>query len=363
MKKALLVTCLFITFFASAEVRKYSNAYLHIGVGARGLAMGNSICASTSDVYGLYYNPAGITHIKREVQLSAMHSEYFGGIAKYDYGALAFDLRPGKNALSIGFIRYAVDDIPNTLNLFNPDGSIDYNNITSFSVGDYGFFISYSHLIKFKNESRLSIGASPKLIYRRAGTFANAVGFGMDIGAQYRLKKGWQFGLMLRDATSTFNAWSFHFTDAEKQILAQTGNAIPISSLETTAPEIVLAAAYQWKIKDRLWILPEADITFNTDGRRNVLIQTSPVSMDLNAGFEIGYKDIVQLRTGISNIQRSTDSDNKQQTSFQPNIGIGVGFKFIHLDYAFTNLGNQSEGLYAHVVSLKISLPKKAQGE
>ena len=45
------------------------------------------------------------------------------------------------------------------------------------------------------------------------------------------------------------------------------------------------------------------------------------------------------------------------------NIGIGVGFKGINIDYAFTDIGDASVALYSHVFSLRFKLndPKKKE--
>ena len=69
----LLVLC--VTAGFSQVVRKYSNEFLNIGVGARGLAMSNAQVATTSDVYSNYYNPAGLVNIPNTLQLGIMHSE------------------------------------------------------------------------------------------------------------------------------------------------------------------------------------------------------------------------------------------------------------------------------------------------
>src|SRR5687768_1558353 len=64
---------------------KYVNEFLNIGVGGRALGMSMSQVASVSDVTSGYWNPAGLLGIKSDLQVAAMHSEYFAGIAKYDY--------------------------------------------------------------------------------------------------------------------------------------------------------------------------------------------------------------------------------------------------------------------------------------
>jgi hypothetical protein len=118
--------------FSQAQIRKYSNEFLNIGVGARGLGMSNATTASTEDVYSGYYNPAGLANINNNLQVGLMHTEYFAGIAKYDYGAFAVPFANKNKVVGFSFFRFGIDDIPNTLFLIGPDGSINYNNITSF---------------------------------------------------------------------------------------------------------------------------------------------------------------------------------------------------------------------------------------
>jgi hypothetical protein len=52
-----------------------------------------------------------------------------------------------------------VDDIPNTLFLIEPDGSINYNNIQTFSSADYAFLLSYGQKIKQTDNITISVTA------------------------------------------------------------------------------------------------------------------------------------------------------------------------------------------------------------
>ena len=284
-----------------------------------------------------------------------MHAEYFAGIAKYDYGAFAVPMKDKNRVIGFSAIRFAVDDIPNTLNLFEPDGSINYDNIKSFSVADWAFIFSYAQKVK---ETGLSLGGNTKIIYRIAGDFATAWGFGLDFAAAYDIKQ-WRFGLMGKDVTGTFNAWNFNFTDKEKAVLVSTGNIIPENSLEVTVPKFIFAAAYEVNIKDKFKILPELNFEMTTDGKRNVPIRTDAVSFDPRFGLELNYLDIIYLRGGVGNIQRSTDDFGEKIVTFQPNIGLGLQIKSFGIDYAFTDIGNQSDALYSHVFSLNIGINKK----
>jgi len=72
-----------------AEVPKFSNEFLSIGVGARSFGMSHAVSATTVDVTAGYWNPAGLTGLERDADFGLMHAEYFAGIAKYDYGGFA----------------------------------------------------------------------------------------------------------------------------------------------------------------------------------------------------------------------------------------------------------------------------------
>ena len=334
---------------------KYSNEFLSIGISARALGMSNSVVASVNDVTGGYWNPAALTLIESDIQLGVMHSEYFAGIAKYDYGSFAMALPEKNAAVGLSIIRFGVDDIPNTLYLVEADGSINYDNITAFSVADYAFLGSYAQKLKWHN---LRVGGNIKVVHREAGDFATAWGFGLDAGAQMDLNN-WKFGATFKDITSTFNAWSFSFTEEEKQVLLATGNIIPENSLEITTPKLILGAAYDFTLNENFGLLAEVNADITTDGRRNVLISADPVSIDPHLGIEADYKEFIYVRAGIGNVQRYIPDDLFEEAwTMQPNIGLGVEIGPVMLDYAYTNIGKQSEVLYSHVFSLMFNINK-----
>jgi hypothetical protein len=90
--------------------------------------------------------------------------------------------------------------------------------------------------------------------------------------------------------------------------------------------------------------------------RTNDLLSTSLVSIDPALGFEYSYIDLVFLRAGVGNFQTVTQLDNTKKLGVQPNIGLGFKYKGIEVDYALTNLGNQSAGLYSNIFSVKVDL-------
>ncbi len=345
-----------------SQFRKYSNEFLNIGAGARGLAMGNAQVASVNDASAGYWNPAGLTGVKDVPNIALMHAEYFSGIAKYEYASLAIPVQDNRRTLGFSLLRFAVDDIPNTLFLVEPDGSINYNNVQSFSSADYAFLFSFAQKLKDEEDKKISVGANAKVIYRKVGHFASAWGFGLDAGIQIQRKK-WRLGLMARDITTTFNAWSFKFTEQEKEVLYLTKNDIPVKSTELTAPRLVLGGAYNFTISEKIKLLAEANVDLTFDGKRNTILSSNPVSIDPHLGLEASINDVFFIRGGITNFQKAlADEDTLNQKKvwiYQPSAGAGFKIKNVSVDYAFTNLANQQNPLYTHIVSLRINLTKK----
>lgn len=337
--------------FAQTSTPKYSNEFLSIGVGARGLGMSGSQVSHVADVTAGYWNPAGLLNIESKYEVSLMHAEYFAGIAKYDYAGFSASL-DSLNKIGVSLIRFAVDDIPDTRFLYDANGRVNYDNIKFFSAADYAFIFSFAR--KTRIVEGLSLGANFKVVHRTVGEFANAWGFGLDAGAQFQKNK-WQFGLMLKDITTTFNVWS-HNSDMLIDVYSQTNNEIPESSTEVTLPKAILGVSRTLSFGDNFGLLTSLDLDVTFDGKRNVPVNSDFASVDPHMGLELDYVRTVFLRLGVGNIQQVKDFDASTSTSFQPNFGVGLKIKKVSIDYALTDIGDQAESLYSHVFSLKASL-------
>jgi hypothetical protein len=362
MKTNRLYLSLLTTFFffsATAQFRKYSNEFLNIGAGARGLSMGSAQVASVNDGTAGYWNPAGLTGVKDHPQVNLMHAEYFAGIGKYDYASIIFPGANNKRVIGITGLRFAVEDIMNTLFLVEPDGSLNYNNIQAFNSSDLAVLFSYAQKLKETENKKINFGLNAKVIHRNVGKFAKAWGFGLDAGLQMQGKK-WKFGLTARDITSTFNTWSFTFTEREKEVLYLTKNDIPVKSTEITAPRLILGIARDFKLGKKLGLTAEANIDLTFDGKRNTIISSDPVSADPKLGLELNISNAFFVRAGINNFQRAlADGDTLNQKKvwiYQPSAGAGFKIKDLTIDYAYVNLANQSKPLFTHVFSLRLNM-------
>jgi len=350
---ALFLSGLTFSSLAQTSAPKYSNEFLSIGVSARALGMSNAFIATCDDVTGGYWNPASLLNVKSDMQVGLMHASYFANIAKYDYGGIMKTIDQ-KSAAGFSIVRFGVDDIPNTTELIDTQGNIDYDKVTTFSAADYAFIFSYA---RKTNIPGLNLGGNAKIIHRKVGDFGKAWGFGLDASVTY-VKKNWRFAAVGRDITTTFNAWSYNLDETTKEVFTATGNDIPKNSLEITLPKLLTGAAYTAKIKKNFSLTGELDLDMTFDGKRNVLIASKAASIDPHVGFEAGYKNIVFLRGGLGNIQKIKNINGGEDMNVQPNFGIGVKIKIFTIDYAFTDVGNVSAALYSNVFSLKIDINK-----
>ena len=354
-----LIIILAVSNCFSQVTRKYSNEFLSIGVDARAFAMGNAVVANVNDVNAAYWNPAGLTDVYFGPQISAMHAEYFQGIAKYDYVAGAMPLE-NNAVVALALYRFGVDDILNTTELIDAQGNIDYDRISKFSTADYAMSLSYAG--NFLGNSDITVGANAKLVYRHIGKFAKSFGFGIDLGFQYRTQDEFYFGLMARDITTTFNAWSINEKELNSITVTEPGtgnqqtvNELPEETIELTLPKLQFGVAKNFQVSDKFNVLGEVDLNFQF-AETNDLVSTGFLSLSPSAGFEVGYDDMVFLRGGVNNFQYETTFEDKKKMTFQPNIGVGFKYKGISVDYALTDVGDQSIAMYSNIISLKVDL-------
>lgn len=352
MKKLVVISLILLPVWVwSQAVRKYSNEFLSIGVDAAALGMSNAVVASTNDVNAGYWNPAGLLKLEDQ-QVALMHASYFANIAQYDYAAFGMPI-DDRSAFGISLIRFGVDDILNTTQLIDSQGNIDYNRISLFSTADYALTVSYARALPIEG---FNYGINAKVVRRIIGDFANSWGFGFDLGFQFESENDWKVGLMLRDITTTYNTWTINEEEFQKIQDAVPGENqdLPETS-EITLPKAQLGLSKKFEFHNEMSLLAAGNLNMQF-AQTNDIISTKAVSIDPALGFEWGYTDLVFVRAGVGNFQQITQIDDSKRIGFQPNIGLGFKYKGIQVDYALTDLGDQSVALYSNIFSLKIDL-------
>ena len=353
--KKLFFLFVFTGVFCNAQiVRKYSNEFLNIGAGARGLGMGGAVISSQNDVYAPMWNPAGLLGVNMDWQAAAMHAEYFESIAKYDYIAFAKPLESNAGVFAVSVIRLGVDNILNTTQMIDSEGNIDYDKITKFSQADYAALVSYA--FRPGGNENIDAGVNAKIVYRNVGKFANGFGFGFDAGVIYRGENGWNYGAMIRDLTTTVNFWNVNQKELSAIVNGEEFNPAPKDKMELTMPKLNAGVSKNFEITHYISVLPEAGI--NVDfAKTAALISTDFASITPYAGAELSYNDLIFVRLGINRFQNITDIESlKRKVSFQPSAGLGIKYRGLTLDYAITNSGLADTNFFSNFFSLKFDM-------
>jgi len=124
-------------------------------------------------------------------------------------------------------------------------------------------------------------------------------------------------------------------------------------STEITIPKLQIGISKKMTFNYDYTLLTALNLNVRFE-ENNDVISSSFASINPALGFEFGYIDMMYLRAGVGNFQNELQIDNSEQLSFQPSFGIGFKYNGIQIDYAFTDIGDQSVALYSNVFSLKL---------
>lgn len=333
--KSKVILVLFISLlssldgFSQGSGNKYAGEFLAIGVGGRPRGMGGAYVALVNDVTAGYWNPGSLSKIDYP-EFALMHDAQFGNLVNYDYGSVGIPF--GTNA-SLGFslIRMGIDDISDTRNalidlngngVLDPGERLDPDKITTFNTSDYAFYLTYG---KRQNE-KFTYGANLKIIRRNIAD-ESAWGLGFDVGASYNPFGRFFLGANLMDITSTYLSWS-------------TGKN------EVITPTVKLGTAYEVEfLKGTFTPVVDFDIRFeNRQQSANAYI--GPVSLDVHAGIEYAFKNIIAIRTGYSDLGNLT-------------LGAGVKLPKLNIDYSFSKFDGLEDLGSSHIISLMFTLEEE----
>ncbi|MDI6402971.1 PorV/PorQ family protein, partial [Balneolaceae bacterium ANBcel3] len=329
--------------------------FLSVGGGARPLAMGSAYTAITHDVLSGYWNPAGLSQVQ-SLEVAYMHSERFSGLVGYDYGAIALPVEGTQGVLALSFFRQGIDGIKNTLQAWDPEQnrprSQPEDYITEFSATDLAMYISYANAFN----DTWHWGLSAKVIHSRLGPFANAWGYSLDVGVQRRGER-YLFGLMVSDLTTLMKFWTVDeskLEDLDQFIHPETGQfeTMPTGTNEYVKPSVRVGIGRFFDFGD-LSLLATADTGLRFEGRSAYYISLGDVSFEPRAGAELGYKELVFIRTGITDILL----DDRNTIHVSPTLGAGFRAGSFTFDYGFASFAGISSDLgFTHRISVQVTL-------
>jgi hypothetical protein len=147
--------------------------FLKIGVGAEAMSMGESQVAATDDLYASYWNPAGLTKLKKP-QLALMHNEWFAGI-NHEFVGFAVPLENvGTIGVSSSFLSFG------ELQGRDREG----NETKIFRPYDLAVILSYARSFG----SALAFGTNAKFLREQIAD-ESGTGIAFDFGALYTFQE------------------------------------------------------------------------------------------------------------------------------------------------------------------------------
>jgi len=316
-----------LNVFSQGSGNKYAGEFLAIGVGGRPLGMGGAYVSLVSDVTAGYWNPGALARMNYP-QFSLMHDERFGNLVNYDYGAVAIPWGPNAS-FGLSVIRLGVDDVPNTQNawldlnnngFFDNGDRLDYSKINFFNAADWAFIATYSK----RQSDKLSYGVNLKIISRNID-YGSAWGIGFDIGAMYDITPKFRVGANMMDITTTLLAWN----TGRKEIITPTAK---------------MGGSYDIEVFKTSRITPAVDFDLRFENRKFAsLAHVGPVSVDMHAGVEYGFKDLFALRVGYNDVKQLT-------------FGAGVKLPKLNIDYSFAKFDGNDQLGNTHRISVMFTL-------
>ena len=207
MKKLFIIAFLFSVGIIQAQAKispisTMPGAFSRMGFGARGIGMGNAMSVVTEGNLVSYYNPA-LTVFQKDNSFQTSYTflslnrslNFLNFTRRFDFystDSLGNKVVRSSAGISLGVINSGVSQI---------DGRDGQGFQTgNLSTSENQFFIALAN----RFSKKFSLGMSFKFYYYKLYQQISSTGFGLDIGALYRVNDQWNVSFMLTDLNSKY---------------------------------------------------------------------------------------------------------------------------------------------------------------
>lgn len=332
------VVCCGTLVFAQSKVGSTAANFLSIPVGPRATAMGGSFTAIANDASAAYWNPGGLSRIRRN-EFMASSTEWLVD-TKINYFAVAFKVNDENGiAISINQLNYGDDEITTAE---KPGGTGERWTAQDLAVG-----VSYARNLT----DRFSIGASAKYITQTIWhETSNA--FALDVGLLFETQlKGLRLGMNITNFGTEMKMEGKDLLQAADIDQTNAGNNPNIASnLDTDSWPLPLTftvgLAYD-AVATESWT-----VTVATDA-----IIPNNYETYTNCGAEILWNNMVALRCGYNGYNYVFNKPAKTAASFEEGLTAGFGLEydfggfFAKIDYSYTDFG-----IFSNISKYSISI-------
>ncbi len=283
--------------------------FLKIGVGARGVGMGESFVAVANDASALYWNPAGLVQFE-DNQVIASHTEYVVDI-KHDFFGLVYH-PSGQDAVGASFSSLHMQDMEITTET-QPFGTGRY-----FTFGDVAVGLTYSR----KMTDQFSFGATVRYAEETLDVLKMRSVM-VDLGTLYWTGLG----------TTRFAVTISNFgADVAPKGTVTPFNGVPVNDFQSFSLPTIF----------RLGIATDPIVT--DDHRLTASVQLNHPNDNaehIRLGVEYAFQKTFFLRAGIKRTigqqLLGEDATSEENVTFGAGVLVSLGFTVAGADYAYAN--------------------------
>jgi hypothetical protein len=306
-----------IKIFPQSKVGTAAANFLTIPVGPRAAGMGGAFVAEANDVYGAYWNPGGLSRIKR-TEFSASFSQWIA-TTKHNWFGLNYALSDDDAvAISINQLDYGDEEITTES---TPDGTGQ-----RWSASDIALSLSYARNLT----DRFSIGGTVKYINQKIWN-ESASAFALDVGLLFYTElPGLKIGMNIANFGTEMQLAGDDLLQPVDVDPANAGNnsniAADLGTSSWALPLVFTVGVGYDFIDTDSW-----KFTLETDA-----MIPSNKSSYLNIGGEFSWSNIFYLRGGFNSLFLES-----RQGGLSGGVGVHYDFGgfFTKLDYSYTDFG------------------------
>jgi hypothetical protein len=324
----LLIILLGVFLQLNSEAREYAGetaaAFLRLGVGPRQLAMGGAFTGIADDIYGVGWNPGGLSQIEWK-EATAFHAEWFEGLS-YDYLGYCqawkreVETEGGEEAKEVTLGVFGLSGM-----VFRSDeiDKVDENGThhDTFNVLNWVGILSFGRKVR----DDLACGVNLKLLQETCDGDATGIGWALDLGILHKTAiEGLHLGICMRNLGSSMGY-----------------------STKYPLPQVLNAGVSYRGFEDRLLLGLDVNVPFKG-------------KLSVHFGGEYRLLNLLYLRCGY---KTEPDIEFDVLSSYGAvSCGVGFEFKIFKFDLAYipySELGNT----YQASISLRFGLPEEEEEE
>lgn len=304
------------SLMAQKKVGTTAVSFLEIGVGARGMAMGEAHVAATADVTSLFWNPAGVTQLNRS-QAAFQYTDWIID-TRLNYAAGIFKIRPN---MYVGAHFNMFDSgTMEVTDILYPDGTGEVFRVQDISLG-----LSYAQQLT----SFFSMGGNLKYVQSTLWRM-KASAIALDLGFQYQTPfKNLDLGFSISNFGSEMKLDGDNTAirvDLDPGSSGNNDGVLGNFTLRSWDLPLIFRIGLAYDVLKN----PTHQLLITSDA-----VYPNNNNPFVNTGMEYGFRDTFFLRAGYANAFL-------QETEGLGHLRLGFGVKMadrLTADYAYSERG------------------------